>query len=1033
MIYPTPGSCKLPDASVVHTFQCACNDTAYSIVPARAADGLPESAFWCTTVMSMLAYDGSQIYVYNPFTLDELRAKLDIPPIGLPLDTYLACVAGGGTQCSGPTDPFFVQQQVSMVAVYQRCLANYQSLQWDLGTHVLFNATLKTKLPVSVPEPDCVAVPGYPCLGTCLLMARAAGSSPAACLDAYLQGQNVASIDYFQYIPLAAPQDQPLPSSQIDACGAYTGPAKLAFPGQGDFQACLSQYDNTSVCQLPLMVWSGRSSNRVPVASPHATRMLTESEKVDAARRVFRETRDTLNALLMKLNETWNANDLEIAIFSAEGDLLHQYFDCVMMGALATKIDLWPAPDSLNRPFWSRRTDGATSREFELPCSGAQLNSRLGVPDTKTPLTCGSHSRRSAIKYFLRRALSGGGQDAARQTILKVVRQLIADLMAAWVTDDNFLNYQCQCDNGTHSYGCCAFDCTFHSKCLCPDGVTQSFACCGCVSTSLLPSVLQVPFTTIPGNQTMGGVIDQAAMYLKSTIWTSTDPWLTYDPGATSFYQGWKSDPAQAATAQDHALFDTTADVVHYDTGELGVPLATSIWEMCMGLAGQVHHTIPLGRSTGAPTTLGEAFNPPSSAPSGGWSSKTLNLTYTEDWIRSLMLDAYGKSPIFWHYSMRHTPSPSTMCQRTAPSPLNLSSASNIAPLSSFGWDALTLGGVGLDCYCGWWFNATHCQPPEPVCALLYQVAYGGPSQYQRCVLHKAGDFDMEGAMRSLEAYLNGQWPSSWSCPSFMASDHWGFLGLGNMSPSVLNRTLFRGPSGLRAGSLSTQTSTLLMTPFQRTDAGLPPPLQCNPAPPRSLVDHFVDDLFPAAQGVRQSPLVSYCLRFIVELARRLAYEQLGLAVPASQQIQVEATWRKRCEAKLNQTIFCEAYGVFSVPSTAPSCPFVLAQSFASFASITPSCLVVFAGKVYDPCLCNPVFCQATQYVVTPTTDLYSRGDLCRVPHPRDYVVQQIIGQLPTSSWPPPAPLAGTPQAASSAGASPVPASLVRCPFAPAS
>jgi len=990
-------------------------------VPARSVEGLDGQAFWCTTVMSMLAYDGSQVYVYNPFTLAQLRAKLDAPPVDLSLDAYLACVAGGGAQCAGPTDPFFVQQQVSMVAVYQRCLANYQALQWDLGTHVLFNATLRARLPVAVPEPACVPVPGYACVGTCALLARAAGSSPAACLDAFLQGQDVAGIDYFQYVPL--PSAQQPPSSQIDACGAYTGPAKLAFPGQGDFQACLSQYDNTSVCQLPLMVWSGRSSNRVPVASPHATRMLTEAEKVDAARRVFRETRDTLNALLTKLNQTWTANDLELAIFSAEGDLLHQYFDCVVMGALATKIDLWPAPDALHRPFWSRRTDGATSRDFELPCSGAQLNSRLGVPDTKTPLTCGSYSRRSAIKYFLRRAMSGGGQDAARQTILKVVRELIASLMAAWVTDDNFLNYQCQCDNGTHSYGCCVFDCTFHSKCLCPDGVSQSYACCGCVSTSLLPSVLQVPFTTIPGNQTMGGVIDQAALYLQSTVWTSTDPWLMYDPGATDYYGGWLSDPAQASVAQDHALFDTTADVAHYDTGELGVPLATSIWDMCMGLAGQVHHTLPLDRTSGAPTTLGEAFSPPSSAASGGWSAATINLTYTEDWIRSLMLDAYARSPLFWHYSMRHTPSPSTMCQRAAEAPIPTNATGTAVP--SYGWGALTLGGVGLDCYCGWWLNSTHCQPPQAVCALLSQVAYGGSAQYQQCLAYRAGTFDMEGAMRTLETYLNGQWPSSWACPSFMASDHWGFLG---QPASVLNRTLFRGPSGLRAGSLARQASTLLMTPFQRTDAGLPPPLQCSPAPPRSLVDHFVDDLFPAAQGVRQSPVVSYCLRFILELARRLAYQELGLPIPVSQQLQVEATWRKRCEAKLNQTIFCEVYGVFSVPSSTPTCPFTLAQSYQAVASITPSCLVVYAGKAYDPCLCNPVFCQASQRVVTPSTDLYNNGDLCRVPHPRDYVIQHLTGNLPPSSWPPPAPLSSEQTASTS---SPIPASLVSPPGHP--
>jgi len=174
--------------------------------------------------------------------------------------------------------------------------------------------------------------------------------------------------------------------------------------------------------------------------------------------------------------------------------------------------------------------------------------------------------------------------------------------------------------------------------------------------------------------------------------------------------------------------------------------------------------------------------------------------------------------------------------------------------------------------------------------------------------------------------------------------------------------------------------------------------------------------------------VVSYCLRFILELARRLAYQELGLPIPVSQQLQVEATWRKRCEAKLNQTIFCEVYGVFSVPSSTPTCPFTLAQSYQAVASITPSCLVVYAGKAYDPCLCNPVFCQASQRVVTPSTDLYNNGDLCRVPHPRDYVIQHLTGNLPPSSWPPPAPLSSEQTASTS---SPIPASLVSPPGHP--
>jgi hypothetical protein len=224
-------------------------------------------------------------------------------------------------------------------------------------------------------------VPGFACVGDCVLASRAAGSSPAGCLDALLQSLNFASLDYFEYLP--TPGGPPYASSQIDACQAFTGPAALAFPGQAAFQACLDHYADAGACQLPLMLWSGRSSNRVPVAVAHATRIESEADRISAARRVYRETRDSVKAILLQINSTWNAGNVQAQIFSAEGDMLHQYFDCVMMGALDTKVDLWPAPDGLSKPFWSRRTDGAPSRAFELPCSGAQLNGRDGLSDTQ--------------------------------------------------------------------------------------------------------------------------------------------------------------------------------------------------------------------------------------------------------------------------------------------------------------------------------------------------------------------------------------------------------------------------------------------------------------------------------------------------------------------------------------------------------------------------------------------------------------------------------------------------------------------------
>lgn len=82
-----------------------------------------------------------------------------------------------------------------MVSVYQRCLANYQSRQWDAGAYVLYNTSLKSTLfQIPIPTPSCTTLSSGQCMGDCLL-----ASSTGACLDAWLQTLDVASLDYFLY------------------------------------------------------------------------------------------------------------------------------------------------------------------------------------------------------------------------------------------------------------------------------------------------------------------------------------------------------------------------------------------------------------------------------------------------------------------------------------------------------------------------------------------------------------------------------------------------------------------------------------------------------------------------------------------------------------------------------------------------------------------------------------------------------------------------------------------------------------------
>ena len=90
-----------------------------------------------------------------------------------------------------------------MIAVYQRCLANYQSRQWDMGAHVMFNESLKENMLVKPPTLPCYALGsleyGYACLSDCLLAAASQVSNNAACLNIWLQKRGVNSLDFFEY------------------------------------------------------------------------------------------------------------------------------------------------------------------------------------------------------------------------------------------------------------------------------------------------------------------------------------------------------------------------------------------------------------------------------------------------------------------------------------------------------------------------------------------------------------------------------------------------------------------------------------------------------------------------------------------------------------------------------------------------------------------------------------------------------------------------------------------------------------------
>jgi hypothetical protein len=940
--------------------------------------------------MSLLNFDGSVKYVWNPFSLQQLKTKLG------EFDTYLECVASKNSgECSPPTDEIFRKQQIPMLSVYQRCLSNYQEMTWDQGTHVLFNRTLQRtiKLDKLIPEvQDTFNVSAK------LLEAKSKGYDNTAVLDMFLGGQQ--STDYFKYSNIT--NNNP-GSAQIDACLTFSGPSRHTNPKISQpFTACLESYSNRSGCDIPHMLWSGRSTNKVPVATQHTLTITDPAVRLKMANGEMEATQTRVLQILDELEKKWNGDKLKITIFSADGDLLHQYADCVMQGPMGS-MTLTPGPDGVEKVIWSRSSDGNPSRLFELPCSGERLTNRDGITrDDSPPFTCGTRARRAVVKHFLRVTYGGEKEnEGAKNSVINEVRALINRTREAWNFKSNFM---CTCPNSTTTgWACCEQqkDCATE-PCPCPDGYSTkaSVACCTSVCGGLAGAGIMEPFSKIRGERLATDLLASVGSYMKNDIWTSSAPWLKFDPlGAESYKASWQ---ASQFEVEDAGLFDASNPVVYYD--EITYPLKASFWEHCAGLLQQVIWTMPVDRATGKPKIPATKYDPITGK------AQTPNITYTEEFIQSLTLEAYKSSPLFWHYSVRHSPSPSEVCRRSTPrqpseQPFTVGGGSNQAV--QLGFASMTLGGLGgADCHCGWWWSSTECRIPDALCDALVQIL-----GFRRICVDQNKTYnsltDHRTVLAALDALKLKQPTLQYPCPALRVSEHWGLMDTTTGAPfgNTTDTILREGSGGFRVGNADWlfASQTTIVNPFTRVDQMETPwssaALDCTNATWTTgrIVDHFIDELFPSAQGVRQSMPQSYCTRYGIELARLTVYKTAGLVSAASEQQGMADQWRKRCQYKLEELAVCNSFKVMHAgggPTATAQCPFTLSvvSSLLQSYSVTPGCLLVVWNTtegsqdgIYDPCICVP--CAKTPNIDVPA----QLTSMCKLESFQTLVAKDVI------------------------------------------
>jgi hypothetical protein len=770
------------------------------------------------------------------------------------------------------------------------------------------------------------------------------------------------------------------------------------------FRECVSEYGEfNSGCELPKGVWAQGSRNSVPVADEHAVRQTQEGDRRAHALKILKSAQANVLAELDRVR-TFDDTGVNVLLFSAEGDSLHQIFDCFVQGPYA-RVDFWGGAEvGLEVPYWARDAGGlGISRKMDLPCGEDKLEG-----DYLPPFTCGSPTRRAIIKYFVRNTINDG--DQGTEFVRKLVEEKIVNLTKVW---GDITNLQCTCDYRTpsHSPGSQSMDCCKNSE-WDATGETKTVN-----NTYLSDRLASIDYDRIDGDQVTRKVIEKLPGFWKELHTTHGNAAFTlhdkHSVPPTPPQWRWEDKVDSAQSAVRSGLFRTFGHVMQYSEAEIGSPFlhGKTIWDMCTGLMSQTMFTSPMLLDvTGAWTLKGIAalrnsgleFDPAMNVnfdgdPEAAGSGKTM----LERYVQKLLEASYDSSPLFWHHAMRYLPSESMLCQRedgyeharNVPArALHFSNSmvnvpkipvpalDDLPAAPMHGYAAFPLGSVGSDCLCGWQKVNEVCHVPAAVCVDL-------PPEV-------ACNYSASNSAAAEQAIVD-HWGSDrgWECPDSDLSDAWGLVPDGvytNTWTQSLQRSSdlvvpvhhllgsIRG--GVGVGNLGTiaQDARPKINPSQRvhqhrsSDGQSSVALQCRAAKLAtidltSVSQKMVQDLFPVSQGVPESPVTSSCLRMAIEYSKVRIMEMLhntwpdkGGELPIQRGVLVK--WKNLCASQLNMMGMCKSHGVFKmVPAVEKnfSCPFTISDAYSTQAYyVTPGCLVynVNLDRFYDPCLvsgCN--------------------------------------------------------------------------------
>ena len=670
--------CKLPDIMHARIDACVCQDTPVRI-PHQHRHGSP---LWCTGPLLLTMPDGSEQLVWNPYSFAELLAPDDM------FEDYLQCMASSvecdirpwhselrtkqpasatlaqvielvrelqhsqsedgatdadrvstircvlGCEMFKPTLSQLTRQGVDVMHVISRCRANYQAKQWDEGAALLglFDMEQWGQLSTAPLGQDSFtrkrvqlralrevinsrAFPATKSIVDCMNMNLAQSDAVEHCTQQEIQQDSTDLAAYFAYETNSA-DSAPHRFVRVDACESFSGSV------MGQFSQNLS---------LPLFMWAGSSSNSEPVASYHNKRGGTD--RVATAESEFALLLANIQADIESLEST-PLQELDVEAVVREGDIVHQFVDCVVLGPFAA-ADMHVAPYSqgmtniLNEQKYHRGQAG--SREF------------MG----------GSPARRKIV-HEVEKHVSSVMSDVVKAA----AEQQYTRIQSLW-RDESKL------------------------KCLCPGSDASNLACC--LNYESVADIRYQAQDAIQFNM-QDDVLDKILQEIGSTDILRGEIWQSHD---------FVSPPTQPSVddmyiLRDNGLFVTTDNrILSYDIDEVadadGNRTNQPLWHECMDMLSRAFFTMPL-HNQALPEHLQRAvrnFNP-------GKDSADEWLHAQEGIIAQLLNESRHTVPVFWTHQHRYVPSDSTWCEDLSASPTPQTTINTIKTGNSLQGNALT-------------------------------------------------------------------------------------------------------------------------------------------------------------------------------------------------------------------------------------------------------------------------------------------------------------------------------------------------------